>query len=163
MSILKFENRTPRSLQNMYDYMTDIKKTDRGYIFGIGINPPYAVAEMQFVQNVYYANILHSYLQVIFSFDSNINYDMMIIKEICYHIGEVLLIDERQLLGAVHYKNERNIHCHYMINSIGIDGSLYRQKYSVRYYKEKVNIILSRYNLTPIHYNEGNSQFYISA
>lgn len=163
MSILKFENRTPRSLQAMYDYMIDNNKTDRDYIFGIGSNPPYAVAEMQFVQNVYYANILHPYLQVIFSFDSNVNYDMMIIKEICYHIGEVLLIDERQLLGAVHYKNERNIHCHYMINSIGIDGSLYKQKYSVRYYKEKVNVILSRYNLTPIYYNEGNSQFYISA
>lgn len=66
MSILKFENRTPRSLQAMYDYMIDNNKTDRDYIFGIGINPPYAVAEMQFVQNVYYANILHPYLQVIF-------------------------------------------------------------------------------------------------
>lgn len=163
MSILKFENRTPRSLQAMYDYMTDIKKTDREYIFGIGINPPYAVAEMQFVQNVYYANILHPYLQVIFSFGSNVNYDMMVIKEICYHIGEVLLTDERQLLGAIHYKSERNIHCHYMINSIGIDGSLYRQKYSVRYYKEKVNVILSRYNLPLIYYNEGNSQFYVLA
>lgn len=163
MSILKFEHRTPRSLQNMYDYITDINKTDSNYIFGIGINPSYAVDEMHFVQNMYHANIFHPYLQVIFSFDSNVNYDMMIIKEICYHIGEVLLIDERQLLGAVHYKNERNIHCHYMINSIGIDGSLYKQKYSVRYYKEKVNVILSRYNLTPIYYNEGNSQFYISA
>lgn len=163
MSILKFENRTPHSLQDMYDYMTDIKKTDREYIFGIGINPPYAVAEMQFVQNVYHANILHPYLQVIFSFDSNVNYDMMIIKEICYYIGEVLLIDERQLLGAIHYKNERNIHCHYMINSIGIDGSLYRQKYSVRYYKEKVNDILLRYNLEPIYYNEGNCQISILA
>lgn len=163
MSILKFENRTPRSLQDMYDYMTDVKKTDSAYIFGIGINPPYAVTEMQFVQNVYYVNVLHSYLQVIFSFDSNVNCDMMIIKEICYHIGKVLLTDERQLLGAIHYKNERNIHCHYMINSIGIDGSLYRQKYSVRYYKEKVNDILLRYNLEPIYYNEGNCQISILA
>ena len=38
MSIFKVRNRTPRSLQAMYDYMIDNNKTDRDYIFGIGIN-----------------------------------------------------------------------------------------------------------------------------
>ena len=43
MSILKFENRTPRDIQGMYDYMIDKNKTNESLIFGLGVNPLNAV------------------------------------------------------------------------------------------------------------------------
>lgn len=54
MSILKFENRTPKTLHEMYDYMTDTTKTNENGIFGIGCNPNYAVSEMEFVQKIFF-------------------------------------------------------------------------------------------------------------
>ena len=70
MSILKFENRTPRDIQGMYDYMIDENKTNESLIFGLGVSPLNAVAEMKFVQYVYGKyNLMHKYKQVIFSFD----------------------------------------------------------------------------------------------
>lgn len=157
MSILKFERRTPKSLAAMYDYVTDVNKTDFEHIFGIGVNPLYAVQEMEFVQQIYHkTNLLHPYLQVIFSFDQNTAYNMSQITEICKEIGLYLLIDRRQLLGAIHYKNERNIHCHYIINTVGIDGSVYKQVYSLHFYKERVNLILAKYNLNSIYYYQKN-------
>lgn len=155
MSILKFENRTPRSLSKMYEYMIDPQKTDVSAIFGIGVNPSNAVNEMKFIQNLYRKeNLTHEYLQIIFVFDVGVKAEMSLIREVCERIGAVLVTDKRQVFGAIHYlgKEANHISCHYMVNYVGIDGVLYKQKYSVVHYKKLVNQILSEYGFNLIHY-----------
>ena len=155
MSILKFENRTPRDIQEMYNYMINESKTNESLIFGLWVNPQNAVAEMNFVQYVYSRyNLMHKYKQVIFSFDVGLELSPEIIIEVCFRIGHVLVLDKRQVFGAIHGIGTRYVHCHYMINYVGIDGTLLRQEYSVIYYKRKVNEILSDYGLTPIVFYE---------
>ena len=151
MSILKFENRTPRNLQQMYDYMCDEQKTDFYGIFGIGLNPLTAVSDMKFMQYLYHRQELsHEYVQVIFSFDRGIDLNIIKLREICERIGKVLTTDKRQVFGAIHYLNTDKIHCHYMINYVGTDGTLYRQNYSVYHYRDLVNAILQEYGLNLI-------------
>ena len=154
MSILKFENRTPRNLQEMYDYVTDITKTSPQCVFGLGVNPVYAVYEMKFVQYIYGRyHLNHEYKQIIFCFDVGIRLEESVIMEICVRIGNILMMgDKRQVLGAIHGVGSEKVHCHYLINYVGIDGQLLKQDYSVIYYKDKVNEILQEYGLTPIYY-----------
>lgn len=151
MSILKYERRTPKTMQEMYDYLIDSKKTDTSHIFGIGINPMYAVTEMKFVQHLYRAyDIYHPYIQVIFCFDQGTTLSLPQIKDICIAIGYCLIDDERQVLGAIHYKETDKVHCHYMINYVGIHGMLYRQEYSIYHYYRRVNEILAALGLTKL-------------
>ena len=154
MSILKFESSTPRNLQDMYSYMIDREKTAPQFIFGIGVNPINAVQEMKLIQHIHgYYNLVHEYKQVIFCFDTGVKLEESLIKKICWRIGEVLNFgDKRQIVGAIHGIGTDRIHCHYMINYVGIDGALLRQKYSVIHYKNKVNELLQEYGLTPIYY-----------
>lgn len=153
MSILNFENRTPRTLQGMYDYLVDINKTDNLGVFGLGVNPKYAVMEMDFVQKVYFQEQLsHPYVQVIFSFDVGVALDILALRKICIEIGNCLVTDERQVLGAIHYKDTDKKHCHYMINYVGMRGNLYRQGHSVIFFKEHTNRVLERYGLSPVIY-----------
>ena len=153
MSILCFENRTPRSLQDMYNYVVDELKTNGIWIFGIGVNPANAVAEMKLVRYVYGRyNLTHEYKQMIFAFDEGIQIEENILLEVCVRIGRALILDERQVFGAIHGAGTARIHCHYLINYVGIDGSLLRQVYSVIFYKERINDILSDYGLTPIYF-----------
>ncbi len=153
MSILNFEDRTPRTLQGMYDYLVDISKTDDLGIFGLGVNPKYAVMEMDFVQKVYFHEQLsHPYVQRIFSFDVGTALDILVLRKICIEIGNCLVTDERQVLGAIHYKNTDKKHCHYMINYVGMRGNLYRQGHSVIFFKERANMVLERYGLSPVVY-----------
>ena len=56
MSILKYERRTPKTMQEMYDYLVDTNKTDSLHIFGLGVNPMYAVPEMEYVTSLYEAH-----------------------------------------------------------------------------------------------------------
>ena len=153
MSILKYEYRTPRNIEKMYKYLTNSKKTDVKGIFGLGVNPFNAANEMLFVQFVHGKLYLsHEYVQVIFAFDIGITLDIEVIREICIKIGEVLITDKRQVFGAIHYLNKdaQKMHCHYLINYVGTDGSLYRQKYSVYHYRNLVNGILKEYGLNPV-------------
>ena len=153
MSILNFENRTPRTLQEMYDYMLDCRKTDAPGIFGLGVNPPCAVMEMEFVQGLYFRDqLFHPYVQVIFAFDVGITLDVFALRPICMEIGRCLVTDERQVLGAIHYKGTDKKHCHYLINYVGMNGNLYRQRYSVIFYKDRVNSILEQHGLCPVEY-----------
>ena len=154
MSILKFVSGTPRNLQGMYEYMVNRNKTEPRFVFGVGVDPMNAVSEMKLVQYLYGRyNLKHEYKQVIFSFDVGIKLEESIIMEICIRIGNILMQGEkRQILGAIHGMGTNKIHCHYMINYVATDGSLLRQKYSVIYYKDRVNEILSDYGLTPIYY-----------
>ena len=154
MSILKFENRTPRSLEEMHQYLTNPAKTDACGVIGLGVNPFNPVAEMRFVQSLYYKeNLSHDYLQVIFAFDVGVKIDIVTLREICMRLAEVLIIDRRQVFGAIHYLNTDKIHCHYIINYVSIDGDLYQQGRSVQFYKKRINEILSDYGLQPIHFN----------
>ena len=151
MTILKFEPRTPRTLADMVAYMSDPAKTRTDSMFGLGVNPKNAALEMQFLQDLYKREDMeHPYVQVILSFQSNVHKDMETLWEICVRIGQILINDRRQVFGAIHYINEKNIHCHYLINYVGIDGSLYRQIYSVEYYKALANKILAEYGLDMI-------------
>ena len=154
MSILKFESRTPKSLQEMYDYLVDSNKTSPQWIFGIGVNPMNAVNEMKLVQYLYGRyNLTHEYTQIIFCFDVGINLKGEIIMEICVRIGNIFMMGgKRQVLGAIHGIGSDKVHCHYLINYVSIDGALLQQEHSVIYYKHKVNEILSEYGLPPIYY-----------
>lgn len=153
MSILKIEPRTPKSLEEMYLYLTDLYKTDAHGIFGIGVNPRQAVQEMEFVQRCYYKErLLHPYVQMILAFDVGLQCPLPVLREMCFEIGQRLVLDRRQVFGAIHYKNTDKSHCHYMINYVSIDGQLYRQTYSTLFYKERANHILCRYGLRPIEY-----------
>lgn len=158
MSLLKFEDRTPRNLKGMCEHVCDPKKTDLNGIFGLGVNPENAFGEMKLVHNVYHRDcLLHEYVQVIFCFEQGITEDIGFLREVCVKIGQVLITDVRQVLGAIHYLGTDKIHCHYLINYVGIDGTLYRQRYSVLYYKMLVNKILSDYGLQPIKYTATRS------
>ena len=153
MSILKFEPRTPRTLSGMYNYLIDPTKTSEAGIFAIGCNPKFAVEEFEFVHKIYFIeNLTHPYLQVIFTFDENTTLPFYFIRDICMRIGQVLILDRRQVFAAIHYigKDSAKIHCHYMINYVSIDGELYKQTYSLRHYKEKVNDIIIPYSLEAI-------------
>lgn len=153
MLILKFENRTPRSLEEMQQYLTDPVKTDAGGLIGLGVNPFNPVAEMRFVQSLYYKeNLSHDYVQVILAFDVGIKIDIVTLREICMRIAEVLIIDRHQVFGAIHYLNTDKIHCHYIINYVSIEGNLYQQGRSVQFYKKQINEILLDYRLTPIYF-----------
>lgn len=153
MSILKLEDRTPRSLYEMQNYLIDSDKTDCDGIFGIGVHPQYAAEEMELVQQLFYkTNLTHPYVQRIFAFDVGIDLPILLLRNICMEVGYALLVDHRQVLGAIHYKETNKVHCHYMINYIDIEGNLYRQTYSIYTYKILVNQVLARYGLNPIHF-----------
>lgn len=158
MSILKFEPRTPRSLEDMVLYLKDERKTTADGLFGIGCNPSYAVLEMEFVQRIFFQEQLaHPYLQVIFAFDVGIKFSLQLIRVISQEIGQALILDSRQVFGAIHYLDKPDkIHCHYLINYVGIDGNLYRQNYSLRHYKVEVNMILNFYGLNQIKIFNGD-------
>lgn len=145
----------------MIFYLTDDTKTNRDGIFAIGCNPFSASLEMEFVQRIFFRDQLaHPYLQVIFAFDTEIDLPFSLIRNISIAIGYCLLYDRRQLLGAIHFLDKPNmIHCHYLINFVGIDGSLYRQKYSLRHYKTYINDLLNLHNLNPIKINLDDTSY----
>lgn len=148
VSILKFEPRTPRSLEDMISYLADRNKTTEDGIFAIGCNPIHAALEMQFVQRLYfYDNLVHPYVQVIFAFDVGINLSLSLLRQIAIEIGQVLIVDRRQVFGAIHYLNTDKKHCHYILNYVSVLGELYRQNYSLWHYKQAVNEILGSYSL----------------
>ena len=94
VSILKFEPRTPRSLEDMALYLKDERKTTADGLFGIGCNPSYAVLEMEFVQRIFFQEQLtHPYLQVIFAFDVGIKFPLQLIRVISQEIGQALIWD----------------------------------------------------------------------
>ena len=148
VSILKFEPRTPRSLEDMILYLTDRSKTTEDGIFAIGCNPVQAALEMEFVQRLFfYENLVHPYVQVIFAFDVGINLSLSLLRQIAIEIGQVLIVDRRQIFGAIHYLNTDKKHCHYLLNYVSVNGELYRQNYSLWHYKQAVNKILCSYSL----------------
>lgn len=159
LSILKFEHRTSRSLEDMILYLADKSKTTEDGLFGIGCNPSYVVLEMEFVQRIFsQEQLVHQYVQVIFAFDVGISLPLLLLRNIAIEIGQALISDRRQVFGAIHYLDKPDkVHCHYLINYVSVDGALYRQNYSLWHYKTKVNEILSLYNLNPIRIFTGDN------
>ena len=77
MSIDRFVPETPKSLQEMSDYLSDPRKTTADSFIGSGVNPKNMVEEMQFVQDVYpQKKCKHPYVQNVFSFYVDIKLDM---------------------------------------------------------------------------------------
>lgn len=154
MSILKYLYRNQRtSPVEMYSYLANPEKTDVNGLIGYGLNPLYAAEEMLFLQHLYhFEGSCHSrlYQHVIFAFDVDLHLPFGLIRQIAYEIGLALLTDERQMLGAIHFKNTDKIHCHYMMNYINMDGQLYRQNHPLHYYKNRVNAVLQKYGLKDI-------------
>ena len=151
MAIHKIVDKTPKSLEKMCKYLADPKKTNKNCFIGVGVNPYNAANEMQFVQDVYaHESLKHPYVQEILSFDVDTKLDIETLREICTRIASVFVLDERQVYGVIHFEDEHRIACHYIINYVGMDGSLYRQTYSVYHYREKINEILEEYGLAPL-------------
>lgn len=152
MSIHNIVDKTPKSLEEMCRYLADPKKTNKDCFIGVGVNPFNAANEMQFVQDVYpHESLKHPYIQEILPFDVDTKLDMKTLREVCTRIASVLILDERQVFGVIHFEDEHRIACHYIINYVGMDGSLYRQQHSVYYFRHKINEILKEYGLQPIN------------
>lgn len=151
MAILKFVNNSQRNLNDMITYITDPKKTFPDSIFGIGVNPAYAIEEFEFIRQVWSRSYnIKPYQQIILSLDSSIGNNISL-KKLFITAGQCLINDNRQIIGAIHY-NTANIHCHYIINNIGIDGSCYKQQKSVISFKKEINEILNYYLINEIYY-----------
>lgn len=156
MSVLSFKPLGIRSLQEMYEYMVNPIKTDEHLIFGIGINPRYALEEMQIAQQMFCKKEENDYKQVILSFDFDIALPVSKIKEVAEIIGRLLFSEEYQVFGTIHL-DTKNIHVHYLINSVNVsNGKRFRQSKSVYWYKKEANKILNIYGLNSIYCYEGS-------
>lgn len=137
----------------MIAYLVDETKTSKDGIFGIGCNPSFAALEFSFVQKIFFREQLtHPYMQVIFAFDQGIVLPIKRLRQISIAIGQVLVSDQRQIFGAIHYINTDKPHCHYLINFVNVFGELFQQKFSLWHYKCQVNEILDSYGLSRIHF-----------
>ncbi|MDQ0202842.1 relaxase/mobilization nuclease domain-containing protein [Pectinatus haikarae] len=151
MAILKFVNNSQRNLNDMIAYITDPKKACPDSIFGIGVNPAYAIEEFKFIRQIWpHSYNMKPYQQVILSLDSLVDKNLQF-KKLFLTAGQCLIHDDRQVIGAIHY-NTANIHCHYIINNIGINGSCYKQQQSVISFKRRINEILNCYLVNEIYY-----------
>jgi hypothetical protein len=155
MSILRFENRTPRTLQGIYDYVLDPSKTSSDLSFTIGVGLLTAVKEMELVRRCHNKKYTSPYVHFIFCFDKNLNgKSHLYLCAVAKEIALALIHDQRQCFGAVHINKPNQLHIHIIINTTSINGELWRQQGSVLYYKKKVNTILIKYGLTPIKFDE---------
>lgn len=153
MSVLKFPPVGRRTLEEMYNYIVDISSTNNLIVFGLGVNPNFALNEMQFAHYAFHTKRKNTYQQVIFSFDEGVQ-EKLSLKEI-QKIGErigMLFAYQYQVLGALHV-NTNNWHFHYLINSVNVEnGNCYIQDGSMYYYFKVVNDIILEYDLNPIKY-----------
>ena len=137
----------------MVAYLVDETKTSEDGIFGIGCNPSFAATEIHFVQKIFFREQLaHPYLQVIFAFDQGLVLPINRLRHIAIEIGQILVSDQRQIFGAIHYRNTDKIHCHYLINFVNVFGELFQQKFSLWHYKCQINKVLKFYGLNKIHF-----------
>lgn len=156
MAILKFIKQNGMDLPNAIEYIRDEDKTSSNYIFGIRMGIDNPMSEFMLIKNL--AHIQHeskSFTHVIFSLDSDDTISLDTVLEICKGVGELLSRSIYQVLGAIHYKNEAHIHCHYIINSIGLDYKRYEQGISLWSYKQMINTIIEPYGISPIPYYQG--------
>lgn len=145
--IVKFEPRTPRSFENMVDYMFDPHKTDAACTFGIGINSRCCKYEWWLpwmACNILPDELSHHYVQVIVSLETMPIFCIPQWLPIFYEIGCSLITDRRQVLGSIHFKGNGHVHCHYLINYVSMEGTLYRQLHQPMYYRKKIEEIICK-------------------
>lgn len=153
MSILNFPQVGRRNLENMYNYIVDPNSTQNILIFGLGINPRYAIEEMKFAHFAFCNSREHYYQQIIFSFDDDVQKKLTLqqIEQVGKEIGLIFAF-RYQVLAALHV-NTKNWHFHYLVNSLNIEnGKCFEQEGSVYCYFKRINKILAKYNLEPIEY-----------
>lgn len=153
MAILKFIKRNGMDLPNAIQYISDACKTSSDYIFGIHMGTDNPISEFMLIKKL--AHIKYeskSFTHVVFSLDSDDTISLDTVLEICKEVGALLSRSIYQVLGAIHYKNEAHIHCHYIINSIGLDYKRYEQGISLWSYKQMINTIIEPYGIRPIPY-----------
>lgn len=153
MSILNFPSVGRRTLEEIYNYIVDKNSTNNLIVFGLGVNPNFALAEMQFAHYAFHTERKNSYQQVIFSFDEGEQEKLSLkqIQEIGERIG-MLFSRQYQVLGALHV-NTKNWHFHYLVNSVNVaNGNCFCQDGSIYYYYKAVNEIIIQYGLNPIKY-----------
>ncbi|HWR42270.1 relaxase/mobilization nuclease domain-containing protein [Sporomusa sp.] len=156
MSILKFVNHNNRTLEELETYLTNPDKTAPDLIIGFGVDPYNFVEQASFAASLYECNIsLLSYWHIILSFNSDVLEKVSIdsVKEIVTRVGH-LFCSNHQVLAVIH-TDKPNIHAHYCINAVGIDGKQFRQGQSLYTYKQIVNQILQQYGLSPIYCYSG--------
>lgn len=145
MAILKFVNGSNKSVEDVISYIMNPAKTLPNCIFGIGVNPFNAAEEFLFVQKIWLRSYkVKPYKQIIFSLDRSTAIEQGFLRCLFVEAGKCLIHDRRQVVGAIHF-DTANIHCHYIINNIGLNGSCYRQCYSVVHFKERINELFRAY------------------
>lgn len=151
MSIFKFVKETPRTIRDMYQYITSPRKTIPACTFGINISTVDPLAEINLCRSTYpKSKQLHPYQQAIFSFDKNLIIDPLQATKICYEIGQVLSEDEYQIIGALHFDTPGKLHCHYLIHNISVYGNARGQGKALLKQRFKIDEILLKYNLSPV-------------
>ena len=157
MAILKFIKRNGMNLPSVIEYIKDENKTSSNYIFGIQMGTDNPISEFMLIKKL--AHIKYeskSFTHVVFSLDSDETISLDIVLKICKGVGELLSNGLYQVLGAIHYKNEAHIHCHYIINSIGMNYKRYEQGMTLWSYKQMINRIIEPYGMSPIRYYQGD-------
>lgn len=159
MAILKFIKRNGMELRNAIQYISDEYKTSSDYVFGILMGSNHPLSEFELVKKMsHIKDESKSFIHVVFSVDCADTILLDTVLEICKAVGRLLSKDIYQVLGAIHYKNEAHIHCHYIINSIGLNYKRYEQGMSLWSYKQAINKIIEPYGINPIPYYQGNEE-----
>lgn len=159
MAILKFIKRNGMNLPNAIQYISDECKTSRDYVFGILMGCSNPLLEFELIKKMAQVkDESKSFIHVVFSLDCADTLPLDTVLEICKSVGQLLSKDIYQVLGAIHYKNEAHIHCHYIINSIGLDYKRYEQGMSLWSYKQIINKIIEPYGISPILYYQGDEK-----
>lgn len=151
MSYFKFCNKNPRTLYGIISYVKREKKDDQTLIYGFGIDSETAFEEMDFAKQIWHKTSGRQYKHFIFSFDSNIQLSQKQVISIGRQIG-LYYAKEYQLLMTLH-TNKKNLHFHYVLNTINIfTGKKFSMtKQDVYQYKQYINAILLQYQLNPIN------------
>lgn len=151
MSILKYIYDTPRSLLDMYAYITQPTKTIPQCVLGINISPNTGMEEISLCRSLSpKVRQKHQYQQIIFCFDQNIELPLGMLRTICIEIGEVLGQKKYQVLAAIHFDTPGKIHYHYIIHNLSIYGDTRQQGSDLFLIRYQVDEVLKKYNLSTI-------------
>lgn len=150
MSIIKFingKNRELSQLKNILQYVDDPDKAPREYLAHTGLSDDHAYSDMLTVKVLNKKLGGRQYIHFILSFDQEVA---------CweaYQVGREVLafFDGRFQVSMALHTNTRNLHLHFVINSVGFDGYKFRQSRSqLKEFKNFVNGILENYGLNPV-------------
>lgn len=154
MSILKYFNGRNRSLSKLKDriiYISDPDKVKSGYVGGTGILPTTAFQDMKTIKILHGKVIGRQYIHMVLSFDTEVT--PLLANEVCTEILEMYR-GRYQVIFAIH-ENTENVHGHFIINSVGVEGEKFRQsKSEMLQFRAKINLILKKYGLNEIRKTE---------